>query len=83
MTALTLETLRRCIGALQACEDTMRDDLENLRALEGDSAEQNMEYDLRAALAELARLAGAEARAEHQRLQVDDLAMLMLRREAP
>lgn len=73
----TLATLRRCIGALMACEDRLREDMANLLAFAGaDSTEapqitttERYEYDLRAGLAQLASLTIAEARATSECLQ--------------
>jgi len=81
------DTLRRCIAALVACEDRLREDMANLLAIEGSDnpSPDNMgeglrhHYDQRAELAELARLTIAEAREAHQRLQADAIAMAALR----
>ena len=61
-------TLRRCIGALMACEDRFREDVANLEALEGDAA-GGIDHDLRTALANLCALTITEARATSERLQ--------------
>jgi hypothetical protein len=89
-TTQAIDTLRRCIGALQACEERTKEDLANLLAYAGaESAEspqitatERHEYATRKALADLCALAIAEASQTSQALQADAIAMATLRGEA-
>jgi hypothetical protein len=91
-TTQAIDTLRRCIGALQACEAQLREDMEDLIATElppGEKAKpehlfigDRMNYHMRSDLADLCALAIEDARKTSQALQADAIAMATLRGEA-